>query len=373
MFRPQIQKTHVLAILALLNLLMVYWALNSYEQHRTFGFEMKNHDVQIMESSINSLRTAFIQKTINEGNDSESFGDFLIGPQNSVIQTTMGSRISKQSVLNPDIAAMVTEMLIELEIDSSDKVAVSYTGSYPGANIAILSALEAIHAEAVIISSCGASEFGATNPQMTWIDMENYLFEEKMISNRSYFASIGGGYDLGTQLGIEGRKTCEKSIYSNGLELLNIGDLEKNIESRMKYYNRDFISNDISVFINVGGGIYSIGDSLKRLVTQPGIIYPGDINSDNNQTMIERFLNDNIPVININQIHVLTAWYELPYPPDITNKYATGSLFYSKKQYNPKVILFAFIISAGVVLATGLISHREIKERMYSSETESII
>ena len=88
MFRPQIQKTHVLAILALLNLLMVYWALNSYEQHRTFGFEMKNHAVQIMESSINSLRTAFIQKAINEGKDSESFGDFLIGPQNSVIQTT---------------------------------------------------------------------------------------------------------------------------------------------------------------------------------------------------------------------------------------------------------------------------------------------
>ena len=64
MFRPQIQKTHVLAILALLNLLMVYWALNSYEQHRTFGFEMKNHAVQIMESSINSLRTDFIQKKL---------------------------------------------------------------------------------------------------------------------------------------------------------------------------------------------------------------------------------------------------------------------------------------------------------------------
>ena len=255
MFRPQIQKTHVLAMLASLNLLMVYWALNSYEQHRTFGFEMKNHAVQIMESSINSLRTDFIQKEINEGKDSESFGDFLIGPQNSVIQTTMGSRISKQSVLNPDIAAMVTEMLIELEIDSSDKVAVSYTGSYPGANIAILSALEAIHAEAVIISSCGASEFGATNPQMTWIDMENDLFDKKVISNKSNYASIGGGLDLGTQLGREGQKICEKSIYSNGLELLNIGDMEKNTARRMEYYFQEYQDKDIALFINVGGGI----------------------------------------------------------------------------------------------------------------------
>ena len=32
MFRPQIQKTRVLAILALLNLVMVYWAMNSFER-----------------------------------------------------------------------------------------------------------------------------------------------------------------------------------------------------------------------------------------------------------------------------------------------------------------------------------------------------
>ena len=123
----------------------------------------------------------------------------------------------------------------------------------------------------------------------------------------------------------------------------------------------------------MGGGIYSTGDSLKRQETPPGIIYPGDINSSENSTVIERFLNDNIPVININKIHVLTEWYDLPYPPDIKYQYAKGSLFYSKKQYNTKVILLAFIISAGAVLTTGLISHREIKERMHSSEPESII
>ena len=268
---------------------------------------------------------------------------------------------------------MLTEMLIELEIDSSDKVAVSYTGSYPGANIAVLSALEAMQAEAIIISSCGASEFGSTNPAMTWIDMENDLFDKNVISNKSNYASIGGGLDLGTQLGREGQKICEKSIYSNGLELLNIGDMEKNTARRMEYYVQEYQDKNIALFINVGGGIYSIGDSVKRQATPPGIIYPGDINSDKNQTVIERFLNVDIPVVNINQIHILTEWYELPYPPSHKYQNATGALYYSKKQYNPKVILLAFIISAGAVLATGVISHRAIKERMHSSEPESII
>jgi len=155
--------------------------------------------------------------------------------------------------------------------------------------------------------------------------------------------------------------------------ITNIGDLKENTERRMEYYLQHSQGKEISLFINVGGGIYSIGDSFQKHETPPGIIYPGDINSGKNQTISERFLNNDIPVININQIHVLTEWYELPYPPDTKYQYATGSLFYSKKQYNPKVILLAFIISAGAVLATGLVSHREIKERMHSSEPESII
>ena len=55
MFRPQIQKTRVLVTLALLNIFMVYWALNSYEQHPTFGFDLKKNAVLIMEMQIDAL------------------------------------------------------------------------------------------------------------------------------------------------------------------------------------------------------------------------------------------------------------------------------------------------------------------------------
>ena len=215
MFRPQIQKTRVLFLLALLNMVMVYWAVNSYEQLPTFGYELKNESVEIMEKGINSLREVFISEAINNGVDSLSFGSFLVGSKNSIIKTTQGSRDSKLSTLNPDFAAMVTEMLIELEMDSSNHIAVSYTGSYPGANVAVLSALEALKIEASIISSCGSSEYGATNPEMTWIDMENHLVSKGIIFNHSELASIGGGFDIGTQLSAYGKKVCEAAIYSN--------------------------------------------------------------------------------------------------------------------------------------------------------------
>ena len=371
MFRPQIQKTRVMVILALLVMAMVYWAVNSYERKPTYGFDIKKKAVDIMVGGIELLRSAFIAKGINSGADSLSFGSFLIGPSESIIQTTSGSLISKQSALNPDFGAMITEMLIELEIKKGNKVALSYTGSYPGANLAVLSALEAIDVSAVIISSCGSSEYGATHPEFTWIDMETHLAKQNIFSNASTLASIGGGFDLGTQLVTQGKKVCESSIYNNKIELLNIENPHNNIQKRMDHFlaGRD----DISLFINVGGGVYSTGDSLQRSNTPAGIIYPGDIPGNSNGTIIERFLDMSIPVININHINILSEWYELPYPPKRNYQYGSGSLFYSQKQYNPVVILIAFCISTGAVLAVGIKSHNEIKKRMYSSEPESFL
>ena len=371
MFRPQIQKTRVMLGLTILVMAMVYWAVNSFEREPTYGFEMKKKSVEIMKDSIEALRDEFINRGINTGEDSFSYGSFLIGPQKSLIQTTSGSLISKKSVLNPDFAAMITEMLIELEITKEDIVSVSYTGSYPGANLAVLSALEAMDISAVIIASCGSSEYGASHPEFTWIDMETYLSKNEVFSNSSTLASIGGGFDLGTQLKLQGKKVCESSIYNNNIELLNIENTHKNIQRRMKHYTS--VNDEIALFINVGGGVSATGDSLQRINTPAGIIYPGDISGNFQGTVIERFLDMDIPVININHINILSEWYEFPYPPKRNYHYGIGSLFYSQKQYNPIVIIIAFFISSGTVLVVGIMSHNQIKKRMYSSEPESFL
>ena len=98
MFRPQIQKTRVMVSLAILVMAMVYWAVNSYERTPTYGFDIKKKTVDIMVDSIELLRSEFVSKGINSGADSMSFGSFLIGPGESIIKTTSGSLISKQSV-----------------------------------------------------------------------------------------------------------------------------------------------------------------------------------------------------------------------------------------------------------------------------------
>ena len=112
---------------------------------------------------------------------------------------------------------------------------------------------------------------------------------------------------------------------------------------------------------------------MKRLEIPAGIIYPGDISLDDRETVVEQFLNKDIPVLNINHIKTLTDWYELPYPPNKRYQNGIGALFYSKKEYNPMVILITFFISSGTVLMIGIISHKQIKTRMHSSELESLL
>ena len=78
-------------------------------------------------------------------------------------------------------------------------------------------------------------------------------------------------------------------------------------------------------------------------------------------------------VSEINHINILSEWYELPYPPNRNYESGLGSLFYSQKQYNPTVILIAFFISSGTVVAVGIVSHNQIKKRMHSSDPESFL
>ena len=46
MFRPQIQKTRVMFLMTIIILCMVYWAVNSYERKKTYGYDIKTNTVK---------------------------------------------------------------------------------------------------------------------------------------------------------------------------------------------------------------------------------------------------------------------------------------------------------------------------------------
>src|SRR2546425_9233591 len=147
---------------------------------------------------------------IDDRNGPEGYG--IIGPQFTLITTDRGSQAAKVLAAHPNFAAAVTQMMLEAHVREGDLVAVGVTGSLPGLNLAVLASCRAIGAEPVVITSVGSSMFGATDPDLTWLDMESVLVQRGLWPYRSLAASPGGGGDVGRGLSPAGRQLIDDAI-----------------------------------------------------------------------------------------------------------------------------------------------------------------
>ncbi|MBK6335610.1 MAG: poly-gamma-glutamate system protein [Betaproteobacteria bacterium] len=75
----------------------------------------------------------------------------LIGIDYSDLTTTLGDLRAKQLSVQPAFAALIVTWLKDAGVRRGDRVALSLTGSFPGLNIAALSACEAMGLEALVI------------------------------------------------------------------------------------------------------------------------------------------------------------------------------------------------------------------------------
>ena len=149
----------------------------------------------------------------------------LIGEVLSPITSGSGSLVSKQTSVNPNFAAVVVQWLKELRVKSGDVVAVGVSGSFPAMNVAVYSALHELGIEPIIISSTAASQWGANDPNFTWLDMEAVLRKNEVFPYKSVAASLGGVGDDAIGLTKRGRRMLERAIERNEMTLL--ADIER--------------------------------------------------------------------------------------------------------------------------------------------------
>src|SRR5690606_26516175 len=94
----------------------------------------------------------------------------------------------------------------DLDLPDVPRIGISASGSMVGANVAAIAAVEAMGMELVLVSSVGSSMFGATDPELTWLDIETLLRDAGVISARSRLGVIGGGRAVGAGLDPSGRE-----------------------------------------------------------------------------------------------------------------------------------------------------------------------
>ena len=295
----------------------------------------------------------------------------MIGEVLSPITSGSGSLVSKQTSVNPNFAAVIVQWLKELRIKSGDVVAVGVSGSFPSMNVAVYSALHELGIEPIIISSTAASQWGANDPNFTWLDMEAVLRKNEVFPYKSVAASLGGVGDDAIGLTKRGRRMLERAIERNEMPVLadiepeakraeivddeeaqpapNLALVDEDrVRERMRVYYEMAGDSTIKAYINVGGGTVSVGTKVGKRKFLPGVnARPPKGIQEMPPSVLGAFLESGVPGIHVTRIIDLAEEYGLEIAPRITPEVGTGDVF-QKRQPNRWL--------AGIVLALILLS-----------------
>ena len=340
-------STSTLVVMALLSILALLGVRNSYGFNPWYRYKMEA--ARLMLKAEQTIKQEKIDRgiPINSTDDPNSTG--VIGQEYSEITTDRGLLDAKMMTTNPNFAAVVVDLFKKAKLKSGDVVAVSFTGSMPAANIAVLSAIEAMKLKPIIISSIGASGWGATDPQMTWLDMENTLKTKGLISNASVAASLGGKEDQAWGIRDDLKQVMVDAIKRNKIAFINEGVLEKNIKARLEVYRLYAKGYPIKLYVNVGGGVASLGKSINGSLIPPGLSRSLDTRLLGTEGVVMQMAQRGLPVVHILKVRELVDEYRLLELPVPLPNPGEAKTFYEER-YSIKIAVMAIAILLGFMI-----------------------
>lgn len=271
----------------------------------------------------------------------------LLGDDFSEITTTLGSLESKELTTNPEFAAAITKLLLDLNIDEDSKVGVIMSASFPALAISTLASLQILGSDVVMFSSLGASTYGANQPMATWIDMENWLLQSGGLKYKSDIVSLGAENDNGDGLIEEGVSMLILAANRNNVELY----LPHSIEESVNYKTEHLIKSNIDLLINLGGNQSALGACPHASTIPNGYVQQFQSCSDDNRGIISRLNENGIPFINFLNIKDLALKYGLPLQPGA--RYGDCSHIYYTESVNKVGVSLILIILSIAFLISG--------------------
>lgn len=311
-FVPERTTSPVLLVLTALVALAFWFVVESRAGHLTHpAYAQMMRAAQTVRAAMSVIRAAKAELGLLQPIEIDPNRTALIGSEFTAMTTTLGAIDAKRTATNPDLAAALVRVLSELGLPSDARIGVAASGSLVGANIAAIAAVEALGMELVLVSSVGASMFGATDPQMTWLDMEKLLRDQVVISGRSRVGVIGSGGAVGSGLDPVGRAAIVDAFSRTDTDLIEGEPLPALIASVKEIMLEE---GPIDVLINVGGSVLALGDCAEGDRVPTGFRHQALPCSGVSGLLVE-FSRSGVPTIHLLNMRLLAADWGLPYDP----------------------------------------------------------
>lgn len=274
----------------------------------------------------------------------------LIGAESSFLTTTVGDIVAKRTTTTTAFAALVVRYFYELGLRPGDRIAVGSSGSFPGILLAVLSACAETGVEPVIITSIGASEYGANIEGLSNAEMVAACRDAGIWPFMPAAISPGSDADQGISSLYRLEPSDELARYAHDIAarlqvpFIKGNNLEESIALHLRTYQQ---AGPIKAFVNIGGADVNFGGDTDSLKLKPGLILPSVGRQSKLGGLVGYYLSRGIPVIHLLNIKGLALQSGIPIdgnpfaplPADVT---------YSRKKLEWLLILGLVLASAAL-------------------------
>ncbi len=348
--------TVCLGLIALVAIVLILYLESSKAPERNPLLDRKLAAAELMRTAIAAIREERVRLGLLIDPALDPNGTGIIGKDYTDLTTTLGSLSSKRTSSNPNFAGAVVDMLYEAGVRPGGSVAISFSGSFPALNIAVLAAVRALELRPAIISSIGASMYGANDLELTWLDMERVLRQGGIFPYASAAAALGGiaetqgGLDgTGIGAGLRAIERCSIPFIEEHGEQ----SVEKDIETRLTIYDRVLGGKRPDAFINVGGSLASLGVCPEAAMLSTGLVHHIRPCSGPKRGIIFRMAERGVPVIHLLNIKRIARRYGLPSDPVPLPPVPDGRVMKPYK-YQMSATMFALVLLCLVVTVSRL-------------------
>ncbi len=326
-WRPERISKRVLLIVALFAVAGVFTVETFRVEKKQPYYKEKMAAARVARRAFDAVKEERLLRKVPIDREADPSDSGLIGELLTPVTTNPGHLPAKQTSVNPNFAAVVVHLLKRVGVSQGDVVAVGLSGSFPALNLSVLAAVQSIDARGVVITSVGASQWGANIPKLLWPDIERAAAERKILRVRSSAYSLGGINDRALGLSKRGRDMLDSAIADSGIPQLETETYEESVEKRVHLYREKADDEDISVYINVGGGTSSVGTRVGKKLFKPGLNRTPPHGVSRFDSVMSRFSLEGIPVIHLTSIDSLADRYGLPLQPRQIPELGRGKVF----------------------------------------------
>lgn len=351
MYRPSLKSGRSLIALFVLSVILFVVAQSSYKQIKADYYDEKLQAAKLMNTGIEAIRQELTATGYKFDTLDDPFSTGMIGLKLSSVTTSPGLLSEKQTALNPNLAAAFIQELKEAKVKPGDYIAVGITGSNPGANLALYSAMQVLQLKPIIITALSSSMYGANREDFTWLDMEAILKKKNVIPYATTYASFGGKDDLATGISDNGILLLREAMTRTKTPLLSGSSLQENIDLRMKAYQEMLPQGKkYKLFVNIGAALANAGSNVNAGLVSEGLNRKLAEKDFDQPGVMMYFAKKNVPVLHIRRILRLADDYNLPVTPETMPLPGEGKVF-SSRIHNIWITVACLILLLAAIIA----------------------